>query len=117
MNELFLIAALSVTGVSFQHSKTHEPMFTQADESFFRFLRECMPEPGHDDILFVHDPLDYEDLFYYMRKLLPGGFLFIENNDPAVYRIMKNHHYQRLPFLWRTYEIYRRPVRNMEASA
>lgn len=91
--------------------------FTQADEAFFRFLRECIPNPTKDDIVMVSDPYDWDDLLLAMRRIIPGGFIFVENNDPQVYRIMKNHHFQRLPFLWRSYEIYRAPARSMKASS
>lgn len=91
--------------------------FTQADEAFFRFLRECIPNPTKDDIVMVSDPYDWDDLLLAMRRIIPGGFIFVDNTDPQVYRIMKNHHFQRLPFLWRTYDIYRAPARSLKASS
>lgn len=105
MKELFLVAALSLSPVSFK-----KPAHTEADEAFYRFLRECMPSPGKDDIVMVFDPLDWDELFHAMRKLMPGGFIFVENSDPQVYRIMKNWKFQRLPFLWRQFEVYRKPL-------
>lgn len=102
---LFATQALSPKPLSFK-----EPEFTQADETFFRFLRECVPTPGPDDIVMVSDPYDWDDLFSAMRRMTPGAFIFVENNDPQVYRIMKHWKFSRMPFMWKTYEIYRKPL-------
>jgi len=88
--------------------------FNEADEALFRFLRECLPSPGANDIVIMSQDFDIHDLLTHMDRVFPGGFIFVEGETPQIYRIMKNHHFSRMPFVWRSYEIYRK---RLEVSA
>lgn len=106
VNELFLIAALSVAPVSFNRHAD----FTQADQTFFRFLRACCPEVKGDEIVVMSMPFDYLTLKMGMERLAPGGFLLIEIGEWLGFRLhLQMSHYELLPFYWRTYSVYRKP--------
>ena len=88
--------------------------YSEADLAFFRFLRACIQDPQSNDIVMSSKPFNIDDLLWNMRKLIPGGFLFVEGEDLQIYRVMKMHGFPRLPFNWKSYSIYRKPL---EASA
>jgi hypothetical protein len=84
--------------------------YSDPDQAFFRMLESMIPHPGPHDIVIVQDHFSLDQLVDGMRKVTPGGFLFVMNFDVRVYRIMKRVGWNRLPFMWSDFEIYRRPL-------
>lgn len=118
MKELFLICALSVQPVSFNHEPPTESKFNEADQAFYRFLHACSQSYGKNDIVVMSAPFDYVDFKMAMEKLAPGGFLVIEIGEWLGFRLaLQVAHYERLPFMWRSYDVYRKPFGRIKASA
>ncbi len=55
-------------------------------------------------------PFKAYELVENVKRLLPGGFLFVEGDDPRIYRMLKSRGLFRLPFRWKSYEVYRKPL-------
>ncbi len=90
--------------------------FSEADQAFFRFLGAMGPD-HQDSIVIIDAPYNEKDLLHGVWWLQPGGFLLVNGDFGQAMKYFKPRHWERLPFLWRDYQIYRKPLRRLEASA
>lgn len=90
--------------------------FSEADQAFFRFLGAMGPEHP-DRILILEAPYTEEDLLKGLWWLQPGGFLLVNDAFGVAMKYFKPRNWERLPFLWKDYSIYRKPLQRIEASA
>jgi hypothetical protein len=111
MKELFLIAALSAHPVSFNPPLGNETKFSEADKQFFAYLREYTNQESKTDIAMVSVPIEDAYLGQWFAVLDPGGFLIIKIGQLLGYElILQMANFQKLPFTWRGYQIWRKPV-------
>lgn len=89
--------------------------FTEADEAFFRMFQAFT---GDRWISFVSDGADFMDLSAVMTRMRPGSVMFVEmQNHPGWWNYLKGSGFEYFPMMWRTYHIWRKPMRGLGASA
>lgn len=82
---------------------------SRADETMFRMFRELAGGEGGVRVM----PKEYD--FTGLREMMAGvpakGFLFIDVRKKAGIRmLLQREGWEMLPFMWRTYHIYRKPL-------
>jgi len=108
MKELFLIAALATQPLFAPHE------YNQADRSLFTMLEQYAWK--HNSISLLSKGYDRVDLKMFMDRLTPGGFLFIELNGQAM-KFLRRRNFELMPFIWRSYSIYRKSMNGTRRSA
>jgi hypothetical protein len=89
--------------------------FSEADEAFFRMFQAFTGDRG---ISFVSDGADFIDLSAVMTRLRPGGVMFVEmQNHRGWWNYLRGSGYEYFPMMWRTYHVWRKPMRGVGASA
>lgn len=78
-----------------------------ADKTFFDFL--LVHAPKHDNVLAIVDQIPLSKLFRIIQWITPGGFIVSSDDRDFIRRQFKERQWERLPFIWRGFHIYRKP--------
>jgi hypothetical protein len=86
-----------------------KPPLTHSDEAFHRFIANITPSGTMNDVLFIPKPWEWNEVVSSLWHLRPGGFVFIEGRLFELMPWFRSHQWQRLPFMWRKFHIFRKP--------
>jgi len=104
MKALFLTCALSLSCAA-----GWNPPLTHSDKAFHRFIANLTPSETMNDVLFIPKPWVWNEVVHDLINLSPGGFVFIEGRLFELMPWFRDHRWERLPFMWRNFHIFRKP--------
>jgi hypothetical protein len=99
ISELFLICALSLSG-----DVAWKPPLTVGDQDLMSFMRAL----SIHTMSFVHKKTPWEYFTQSVTHTPKGGVLFIEYDFGKLEEYFKGRDWERFPFKWRDYYIYRK---------
>jgi len=114
MIDLFLVCALGLSTPSFKPTVAYEnARFTEADRTFFRMMKSMVPDHGEGQKMILLNHVDIRQA----NRVRPGGFAMVRGPFGLVNEYFRNRHWELVPFMWREYQIYRKPNRGMGGAA
>lgn len=86
------------------------PPLSGADKAIHAFIVEISRGGTDDEVIFITKPWEWEDARARLMALSAGGFVYIQGRLDETSEWFRSHGWQSLPFTWRTYYIWRKPV-------
>lgn len=90
---------------------TRRPL-SAADKAIHAFIVAIARSGAESDVIFIDFPFKWADVRMRLVALAPGGFVYIRGSEREWFHL---HGWQSMPFTWRGYYIWRKPVLREEA--